>query len=169
MIINRCNFSMIFKFCINDNSSLQILRFNHMYRKLYKINLDDDEIVIKLVSNQTIQNAVNIINVFNHNIIIQLEYIYKFDIKIWYDISNVNDNNFSFFTRYELSLNSLNFNCKDVICFANRNYTTEYILSKNNYAIHNCKNHQNLHLQLYWIENINRIIIKTFYSSCNCI
>ena len=73
---------MIFKFCINDNSSLQILRFNHMYRKLYKINLDDDEIVIKLVSNQTIQNAVNIINVFNHNIIIQLEYIYKFDIEI---------------------------------------------------------------------------------------
>ena len=61
---------MIFKSYINDNSSSQILRLNHMYRELYKINFDDDEIVIKLASNQIIQNVVNVTNAFDHNIII---------------------------------------------------------------------------------------------------
>ena len=168
VVTNRCSFSVVFKSCINDNPSPQILRPNHMYRESYRINPDGGGVAIKLASNQTIQNAVNVTDAFDHSTITQFEYTYKPGIGIWYDISNVNGGNPWPFARYGLSLSSSSSSCRGVICSAGRNCTAGYILPGDNYAVHGCGSHQDLHLQLCWVGNTDRIIVGTPYSSCNC-
>lgn len=93
MIINRCSFLIFLKFYINDNSLLQILKVDHIYQETYQLNLDDDKVTIKLISNQSIDVAENIAEAFNNNYIIQFEYIYTSYIllDLYYDIFDVNE------------------------------------------------------------------------------
>lgn len=135
-----------------------MLKAKHVYRETYRLNSNDDEVSIKLVSNQSIDTTTNIATTFDQSYITQFEYTYTsyISFNLFYDIFNVDEEISYSFVVYDFEFDETTKDCQRVVCFAN-NFTcsTIYTISSDNYATHECESNNTLILTL--CLKINRI------------